>query len=105
MSETLHPFSAARLPPSADPVAASAAVYATEVAELLFNLLVDVVRERAPDAEALLTGDISGSDLPLERVVRAMQAQGIWYSSPPPRASCRTSSRRCGSASRCWLRW
>ncbi len=79
MSETLHPFSAARLPPSADPVAASAAVYATEVAELLFNLLVDVVRERAPDAEALLTGDISGSDLPLERVVRAMQAQGIWF--------------------------
>ena len=53
MSEPLHPFSAAALPSSADPVAESAALYATEVAELLFNLLVDVVRERAPDAEAV----------------------------------------------------
>jgi len=79
MSEPLHPFSAAALPSSADPVAESAALYATEVAELLFNLLVDVVRERAPDAEAVLTGELSGLDLPLDRVVRAMQAQGIWF--------------------------
>jgi phosphoenolpyruvate carboxylase len=79
MSQTLHPFASADLPSSADPVAASAAVYATEVAELLFTLLVDVVRTRAPDVEPVLVGKASGLNMPLDRVVRAMQAQGIWF--------------------------
>src|SRR4029077_18589681 len=79
MSDLLHPFAAADLPASADPVAASAAAYATEVAELLFTLLVDVVRLRAPHIEPVLRGDVSGLDLPIDRCVRALQAQGIWF--------------------------
>jgi phosphoenolpyruvate carboxylase len=79
MSDLLHPFAAADLPTSADPVAASAAAYATEVAELLYTLLVDVVRVRAPDIEPVVRGDASGLDLPIDRCVRALQAQGIWF--------------------------
>ena len=79
MSDLLHPFAAADLPTSADPVAASAAAYATEVAELLYTLLVDVVRVRAPDIAPVVRGDASGLDLPTDRCVRALQAQGIWF--------------------------
>ena len=79
MSDLLHPFAAADLPTSADPVSASAAAYATEVAELLYTLLVDVVRMRAPDIEPVVRGDASGFDLPIDRCVRALQAQGIWF--------------------------
>ncbi len=79
MSDLLHPFAAADLPTSADPVSASAATYATEVAELLYTLLVDVVRRRAPDIEPVLRGDASGLDLPIDRCIRALQAQGIWF--------------------------
>ena len=77
MSEPLHPFSAAALPSSADPVAESAALYATEVAELLFNLLVDVVRERAPDAEAVLTGELSGLDLEVDTLQDLDGTEGL----------------------------
>ena len=79
MSDLLHPFAAADLPTSTDPVAASAAAYATEVAELLYTLLVDVVRVRAPDIEPVVRGDASGLGLPIDRCVRALQAQGIWF--------------------------
>ena len=79
MSDLLHPFAAADLPTSADPVAASAAAYATEVAELLYTLLVDVIRVRAPDIEPVVRGDASGLGLPIDRCVRALQAQGIWF--------------------------
>ena len=68
----------ARRRPTRSP--ASAAAYATEVAELLFTLLVDVVRMRAPDVEPVVRGDASpASDLPIDRCVRALQAQGIWF--------------------------
>ena len=46
--EHLPPFAPADLPASTDPLAASAALYATEVAEDLFSLLVEVVKVRHP---------------------------------------------------------
>ena len=72
-------FEATTLPPSADPVAASAAQYATEVAELLFAMLVDVVRTRQPEVEPVLRGEAPPDCLAPELVGRALQAQGIWF--------------------------
>ena len=53
----LEPFAAPPLPESADPAAASAAAYATEVVELLSALLLDLVRERQPEVEPVLRGE------------------------------------------------
>ncbi len=72
-------FEATTLPPSADPAAASAAQYATEVAELLFAMLVDVVRTRQPEVEPVLRGEAPPDSLAPELVGRALQAQGIWF--------------------------
>ncbi len=77
--EPLHPYAAASLPPSADPLAASAAAYATEVAELLFNLLIDVVRARHPEIESVLLGGPLDPSATPEAVARALQVQGIWF--------------------------
>ncbi len=77
--EPLHPYSAADLPLSADPLAASAAAYATEVAELLFNLLVDVIRSRQPEIEPILMGGPMDPAWPPELVARTLRAQGIWF--------------------------
>lgn len=79
MTGTLHPFESADLPSSADPVAASAAAYATEVAEVLFNQLVEVVRRRAPAAEPFLTGAADGPGPSLDVQVHALHAHGIWF--------------------------
>jgi phosphoenolpyruvate carboxylase len=75
----LEPFSAADLPESPDPVAASAAHYATEVVELLSGLLLDLVRQRAPDVEPVLRGERAPSTLSPELLARTLQVQGIWF--------------------------
>jgi phosphoenolpyruvate carboxylase len=75
----LEPFSAAALPESADPAAASAAAYATEVVELLSGLLLDLVRERQPDLEPVLRGERPVTDLSPEVLARTLQVQGIWF--------------------------
>jgi phosphoenolpyruvate carboxylase len=75
----LQPFSPAALPESADPAAASAAAYATEVAELLSSLLLDLVRQRAPEVEPVLRGERPPGELSPELVARALQVQGIWF--------------------------
>ncbi|HEY8256827.1 MAG TPA: phosphoenolpyruvate carboxylase [Gemmatimonadales bacterium] len=75
----LEPFSAADLPESPDPVAASAAHYATEVVELLSGLLLDLVRRRAPDVEPVLRGERAPSELSPELLARTLQVQGIWF--------------------------
>ncbi|MGH7703255.1 MAG: phosphoenolpyruvate carboxylase, partial [Gemmatimonadales bacterium] len=77
--EPLHPYAVASLPLSADPLAASAAAYATEVAELLFNLLIDVVRARHPEIESVLLGGPLDPSATPEAVARALQVQGIWF--------------------------
>jgi phosphoenolpyruvate carboxylase len=75
----LEPFSAATLPESADPAAASAAAYATEVVELLSGLLLQLVRERQPEVEPVLRGEREVADLSPEILARTLQVQGIWF--------------------------
>jgi phosphoenolpyruvate carboxylase len=75
----LEPGSAAAQPESADPAAASAAAYATEVVELLAGLLLQLVRERQPEVEPVLRGEREVSDLSPELLARTLQVQGIWF--------------------------
>ncbi|MEP6571859.1 MAG: phosphoenolpyruvate carboxylase [Gemmatimonadota bacterium] len=60
-------------------MAAAAAAYATEVGELLFGLLLDVVRERQPEIEPVLRGEISGAGFSEDLAARTLQVQGIWF--------------------------
>jgi phosphoenolpyruvate carboxylase len=75
----LEPFSAGSLPESADPAAASAAAYATEVVELLSGLLLGLVRRRVPELEPVLRGERDVAELPPELMARTLQVQGIWF--------------------------
>jgi len=75
----LEPFSAGSLPESADPAAASAAAYATEVVELLSGLLLELVRKRQPEIETVLRGERLAADLSPELLARTLQVQGIWF--------------------------
>jgi phosphoenolpyruvate carboxylase len=74
--ESLHSYLVTELPASRDPLAESAAAYATEVADLLFNQLLDVVRNRAPELEPVLAG--TGEACSAELETRALQVLGIW---------------------------
>jgi phosphoenolpyruvate carboxylase len=76
----LEPFAAAsELPESPDPVAASAAHYANEVVELLSELMLQLVRERAPEIEPVLRGERAAAELSPELLARTLQVQGIWF--------------------------
>jgi phosphoenolpyruvate carboxylase len=75
----LEPFAATELPESPDPVAASAAHYANEVVELLSELMLTLVRKRAPDVEPVLRGERPPHDLSAELLARTLQIQGIWF--------------------------
>jgi len=72
-------FPAGELPPSTDPLAASAARYATEVAEQLFALLLEVVRVRHPYLEPVLLGGPMDPAWTPEQVEACLRAQGIWF--------------------------
>ncbi len=75
--DTAHsPYLVTELPASAYPAAESAAVYASEVADLLFNQLLEVVRSRAPELEPVLAGAIERCAPELQ--TRALQVLGIW---------------------------
>ena len=75
----LEPFSATELPESPDPVAASAAHYANEVLELLSELMLTLVRKRAPEVEPVLRGERAPHELSAELLARTLQVQGIWF--------------------------
>jgi phosphoenolpyruvate carboxylase len=75
----LEPFCPVSLPESADPVAASAAAYANEVAELLSRLLLGLVRDRQPEVEPALRGERPASELSPELLARTLQVQGLWF--------------------------
>ena len=77
--QSQHPFVAERLPASTDPLAASAAAYASEVAELLFNLLLDVVRESQPVIVPILAGEPLPPDVSTDVLEGLLRAQGIWF--------------------------
>jgi phosphoenolpyruvate carboxylase len=74
--ESLQPYPASSLPASATPEAADAVVYATEIADLFFSLLLDIVRERQPQLELALRGE----DLEAPEALRpeAIQILSIW---------------------------
>jgi len=70
------PFDPSALPASSEPAAARAAAYAGEVAELLFNALIEIVRTREPRLEPVLLGDESGLTGSLR--TKALQILGMW---------------------------
>ncbi len=73
------PFVAENLPSSADPLAASAAQYASETAELLFGLLLDVVRVRHAYLEPALLGGAMDPAWSTDQLEACLRAQGIWF--------------------------
>jgi phosphoenolpyruvate carboxylase len=75
----LRPYDPATLPRSRAPAYRSAAEYATRVASLLFDLLLDVMRARAPEIEPFWRGEAEATDAPPEVVTRLLQAHGIWF--------------------------
>jgi phosphoenolpyruvate carboxylase len=77
--EHLAPFDPAALPVSRDPAAASAARYASEIAELLYRLLVEVVVARHPYLEAVLEGGPMDPAWTSEQLEACLRAQGIWF--------------------------
>ncbi len=74
--ETRHSYLVTDLPVSADAASENAAIYATEVADLLFSQLLDVARARSPELEPILTGEVQ--TCPPELQTRALQVLGIW---------------------------
>ena len=48
-------------------------------ADLLFQLLIEVVRRHQPEIEPLLVGGANIADFTPELMARALQAQGIWF--------------------------
>jgi phosphoenolpyruvate carboxylase len=48
-------------------------------AELLFDLLIEVVERYEPRVAAVLRGDLTTAGMPAELLARTLQAQGIWF--------------------------
>ncbi len=60
-------------------IAERVAAYANETVDLLFSLLLDVIRQREPDIEPILLGEASAPPGSIELLQRALQAQTIWF--------------------------
>ncbi len=78
-SGPLRPYDPDSLPLSRAPAYRSAAEYATQVAALLFDLLLDVVRARAPEIEPLWRGEGDATGAPPQVTTRLLQVEGIWF--------------------------
>ncbi|MEZ5829030.1 MAG: phosphoenolpyruvate carboxylase [Hyphomicrobiales bacterium] len=50
-----------------------------EAADILFGLLMEVLRRHQPEIEAVFAGGADISDFSPELMARALQAQGIWF--------------------------
>jgi phosphoenolpyruvate carboxylase len=50
-----------------------------DAADILFQLLIEVVRRHQPELEAVLRGGANISQFSPELMARALQAQGIWF--------------------------
>jgi phosphoenolpyruvate carboxylase len=61
------------------PPAVISGIAARPVADLLFQLLVEVVRRHQPEIEPVLRGGANIAGLMPELMARALQAQGIWF--------------------------
>ena len=66
-------------PAGETPQALLSGTSAKEAAELLFNLLIEVVREHQPEIEPVLKGGANTESFSPELMARALQAQGIWF--------------------------
>jgi len=53
--------------------------YGEEVSELLFNSLLEVIRKRSPDIEAVILGEQELRDANETLLTHALQAYGIWF--------------------------
>src|SRR3990172_11943030 len=63
----------------APPSALIAGTSAKEAADILFALLLDVVRRHQPEIEPILKGGGNISSFTPELMSRALQAQGLWF--------------------------
>src|SRR2546425_4090335 len=61
------------------PAASAASDYLAQVAELLFDQFVDVIRVHQPEIEPLLRGEALDPDAAPELLARTIQAQGMWF--------------------------
>ena len=52
---------------------------AQDAADILFDLLMDVVRRHQPEIERVFEGGANISDFSPELMARALQAQGLWF--------------------------
>ena len=75
MNEELTPTRPDTEPPSA----VISGISAKEASDLLFQLLLDVVRRHQPEIEPALRGGANISDFTPELMARALQAQGILF--------------------------
>ncbi len=53
--------------------------YLQRISGLLFRHLINIVRRRQPDVEAVLTGDVQLEEVPRDLLLRSLQAFGIWF--------------------------
>ena len=63
----------------AEPDSAQADSFAIEARNLLFKLLLEVVRKHQPEIEPVLLGQTTASGYPTDILARTLQAQGIWF--------------------------
>ena len=54
-------------------------ISAKDAADILFDLLMDVVRQHQPEIEGVFEGGANISDFSPELMARALQAQGLWF--------------------------
>ena len=67
------------LPAANDVKPAGGSAYATEIIELLFELLLDIVRERRPEIEPVLCGKAATPTDNPEPLLRILRCQGFWF--------------------------
>ncbi|HBH41805.1 MAG TPA: phosphoenolpyruvate carboxylase, partial [Rhizobiales bacterium] len=61
------------------PLAVLSGTSAKEASDILFQLLLEVVRQHQPEIEPVLKGGANISGFTPELMARALQAQGIWF--------------------------
>ncbi|MGH7185766.1 MAG: phosphoenolpyruvate carboxylase, partial [Pseudomonadota bacterium] len=59
--------------------ASGADAYLQRTSDLLFHHLMAVVRHRQPDVEPVLVGDVPMEEVPVDLLLRSLQAFGIWF--------------------------
>ena len=72
-----QPVTSSPAPDDVTPEGGSA--YAAEIIELLFELLLDIVRERRPEIEPVLRGETAAPTDNPELLLRILQCQGFWF--------------------------